>query len=521
MMKSTTAIDRKRRRREVYRRALSDIGEFSAMIIGMPLRDYQLQWARHVYNSALSHTTETIVVEMARQSGKNEGSSHIETALCAARARDGGEIVKTAPTWKPQIVNSKRRFETRAKQIEQRLPFLKYRGTQGYIIECNNSAIQFLSAAPTADVVGATASLLLIVDEAQDVEKDKFDKDFSPMRSSTGAPVVFYGTTWTTDTLLYRAIEDLDRGRANGKYYRIPWDVVANEVPKYGDFVQTEIDRLGKDHPLIRTQYLLIPLESGGRMLSDQQLRQIVGTHERRHFRENEMLIVAGLDFAGSDESAGDLETIMTTGGKRDSVTLTIASVIWKNIKPGETTQWPLVRVLDRYEWVNVRPDALHDTLVDIIDNKWQANRVHCDATGIGETSTAFLRAALPYGAGRVFGQKFDAGWATHSRLAYNFIAQVNASRFQDFRPKPGIDPIVIARAEHAITHDVALHAWYQRGHARLEARPNQRVRAYVPDGEGHDDILIADMLCVDAALKTFRPVDDTERVTTTVQSWG
>ena len=39
-----------------------------------------------------------------------------------------------------------------------------------------------------------------------------------------------------------------------------------------------------------------------------------------------------------------------------------------------------------------------------------------------------------------------------------------------------------------------------------MEARPSRRVRAYVPEDEGHDDLLIADMLMVDAAYNAGQP---------------
>lgn len=509
-----------RGRRAAYRRIQADVAEFSEHVLAMPLRGYQLPWAREIYQAAMARETRAIVVEMARQSGKNETAAQIEVALLAANGGRGGDIVKTAPTWKPQIVNSKRRFEARARQAKQRLSFLNFRGTQGYIIECGNASIQFLSAGPQADVVGATASIMLEVDEAQDVNAAKYDKDFAPMRASTGAPVALYGTAWTTDTLLARFAANVQEGRLAGSYHRVPWDIVAAEVPAYGAFVESEIARLGIDHPLIRTQYLLIPLESGGYMLTDQQLRQMIGQHPRRAQRTDETQIVVGIDFAGADEAAGSIEMLLASGGTRDSVAVTVAGVQWRPIVPGETARWPYIQILDRYEWTNVRPDAVHSALVDIIDYKWQADRVHTDATGIGETSTAFLRAAVARGQGRIHGQKFDGGWSTHTRLAFNLIAQINAGLIQDYAPGAG-DPLQWARQDgQPPAADVTARAWHQRGHARLEARPGQRVRAYVPEDEGHDDLLIADMLAVDAALAGAPPHANPAAVSTVLSAW-
>jgi len=62
----------------------------------------------------------------------------------------------------------------------------------------------FYSAAPESNVVGATADLLLEIDEAQDVSPDKFDRDYRPMASTTNATTILYGTAWSDTTLLAR-----------------------------------------------------------------------------------------------------------------------------------------------------------------------------------------------------------------------------------------------------------------------------------------------------------------------------
>ena len=51
-------------------------------------------------------------------------------------------------------------------------------------------------------------TLLLEVDEAQDVDEEKFAKEFLPMAAAQNATIVLYGTPWTKDTLLakYKAL---------------------------------------------------------------------------------------------------------------------------------------------------------------------------------------------------------------------------------------------------------------------------------------------------------------------------
>ena len=487
-----------RERIEQMRRHQQDMALFSKNIIGLPLYPYQVEWADYVVGMVRERRIETVVVEMSRQSGKNETSAQVEVNLIAQFARRGGSIVKLAPTWKPQIINSKLRFAHRAEMAQRRLSFLKIKPSAGYMYLCRSAMIQFLSADPEASVVGATANLLMEVDESQDVDVEKFDKDFVPMRASTAAPVVHYGTTWSDATLLERTKQEVLEGRVQGKCYRITPDIISLANPRYGDFVDSEVRRLGREHPLIRTQYFLEPLPESGRMLTEQQLRLMIGDHPRQERRTNERWIVGGLDFAGADEEATGISSLMTMSA-RDSVALTIAQAELLTLLPGLPAV--LIRILARYEWVNVRPDSLHTVLYDLLQNRWKIDRLHCDATGIGATATGLLAAALNTSSReRVVGLTFDSAWTTHTRLAFGYLAQINGGRLIDYKPD-GFDPMQVAKSKDAPSGDAGKHAWWQRGHAKLEAKIGKKVRAHVPEKEGHDDLLVCEMLMTDAAL--------------------
>jgi hypothetical protein len=474
-----------------------DIYLFSRDVVGLPLYAYQAGWAQHILEVASSRRNETVVVEMARQSGKNQGQAMLMALLLARFAKsDQSGLIATAPTFKPQIINSRQRLMSIAERVKARLPWLKYKSSMGYIYLCGRARVDFLSAEPTANVVGATASLLMIADEMQDIDRSTFDKKFTPMRASTNAPLACFGTAWTEDTLLYQTKQDVQEGRVKGAYFRVLPDEIALANPAYGEFVDTETKRLGRDHPLIKTQYYLEELASGGRMLKRQQVALMHGTHDRAERRTNERQIVAGLDFAGADEEAGGLVSL-STASARDSVALTIGAVEWLTIVAGVIV--PHIRIVARYEWINVNPVALHATLYEILWGRWKVNRCHADNTGIGATSTAFLAAALNKdGVERIAGQTFDGAWATHTRIAFNYLAAVNGTHVLDYRQN--FDILDVAYKEQADPEDVDKRAWWQRAHARLQGKPGQKVKASVPESEGHDDLLISEMLMVDAA---------------------
>lgn len=488
---------------DAFRTYQSDMAAASRDLIRLPLYHYQVAWANYVLEVVRERRTEIVVVEMSRQSGKNETSAQIEVMTLASHGRVGGSIVKTAPTWIPQIDNSKTRFETRAAAVKERLPFLEFKPREGYKYRCGRAEIAFLSAQPKANVVGATASLMMEIDEAQDTDPDKFNKDFSPMRASTGAPLVAYGTTWTDSTLLENFKTAIQEGGAAGRIYRITPDIIGESNPKYWAFVESEIARLGsRDHPYIKTQYFLEPLATAGRMLKADHLELMVGAHPRQATRTNEAQIVAGLDFAGADETPTMISLGSPSG--RDSVALSIGSVEWLKLAAG--LEVPFVRILARYEWTNVNPVTLHTVLYDLLAQTWKADRVHCDATGIGATSTAFLASAInKNNRERVHAINFDGAWKTHTELAFQYLASVMSGRLKDYLPS-GFDPIKIASTDRFDAQSVNEHGWWQRGHAKLEARPGQRVRAYVPSNEGHDDILTSELLMVDAAYQVGQP---------------
>ncbi|NLG99041.1 MAG: hypothetical protein GX491_16915 [Chloroflexi bacterium] len=181
---------------------LTDPLAFGARAGGLRLREYQRAVARAVIDSVTGGKGLSFVVMFPRQSGKNELQAQIEAYLLLLFSKENAEIVKVSPTWKPQSLNAMRRLERVLDQNE--VLRLLWKKENGYIYRVNRARIFFFSGSPTANIVGATASTLLEVDEAQDILIEKFDKDIAPMAASTNATRVFWGTAWTSQTLLAR-----------------------------------------------------------------------------------------------------------------------------------------------------------------------------------------------------------------------------------------------------------------------------------------------------------------------------
>ena len=165
------------------------------------LRPYQREAARAILDSVLSRKGLTFSVEIARQGGKNELSAQLELLLLTLHITEPQNLVKCSPTFKPQTVISMMRLKDRLNDVG----FGGIWVTElGYIIRLGNARAIFLSADESANVVGNTAHILLEIDEAQDVSKEKYTKEFKPMGATTNVTTVHYGTTWDDSPCLRR-----------------------------------------------------------------------------------------------------------------------------------------------------------------------------------------------------------------------------------------------------------------------------------------------------------------------------
>ncbi|GAH43563.1 unnamed protein product, partial [marine sediment metagenome] len=300
----------------IIRNLLTDVVQFTQHASSLKLRDYQQDVARSIVDSVVGKKGLTIVVVFPRQSGKNELQAQVETYLLSLFSKIDCEIVKVSPTWKPQSINAMRRLErVLERNIIARVMWSK---ESGYIYKVGLARIFFLSGSPTANVVGATASLLLECDEAQDVQITKWDKEINPMAASTNATKVYWGTAWTSQTLLAREkrlareLQDKDGIR---RVFEINADDVRLEVPEYGVFVDQEIAKLGRSHPFVRTQYFSEEIDAQGGMFPPDRLAKMQANHDPRLQPEAGLLYAFLIDIAGEDEAGS--QSIDQTGIKQ------------------------------------------------------------------------------------------------------------------------------------------------------------------------------------------------------------
>lgn len=436
-----------------------------------------------------SHPADFGIV-FSRQAGKDEALAQLIAYLLTLFQRAGGSIVVALPTLRPQGILARDRLLERLTSERARALGLRPRVQDGTIVRLGRAACHFVSAGPQSNARGQTASLLLVANECQDIRPERWDSVFAPMAASTDAVTLSLGTVWTADTLLARQMRHLATLEAEDgrrRLFRVPWQIVAQEVPSYGRYVERQIALLGADHPFIRTEYELLELDGQGGLFPPSRQGQMQGDHPplTRAVPGEEYALL--LDVAGEEEESIDPGRAYDPAARRDSTALTVVRVIRQDARP----RYEVVR---RYLWTGVKHTTLHAQLVDLARHVWRARYVVVDATGVGAGLASFLRASL----GDRAVLPFIFSLTSKSQLGWSFLSAVDSGRFKDHAPAPD-DPEASA---------LAALFWRQVRACTYTVRPGpHRLMSWsVPDPRTHDDLLISAALCVVLDEQDWRP---------------
>lgn len=214
---------------------------------------------------------------------------------------------------------------------------------------------------------------------------------------------------------------------------------VGAEVPEYGAYVEKQVTKLGRSHPLIKTQYFLEEIDAEGGMFPPARRLLMQGTHVGREAPD----IGAGsfcpvyamlVDVAGEAEDAGrDVSggaSLREQDPRKDSTALTIVQVDLSTLSD-LVIRAPTYKVVQRRLWTGTKHAALYGEIKAIAD-AWGVRYLVIDATGVGAGLASFLDKALP---GKVIPFVFSA--KSKSDLGYGFLAVVDSGRFKDWSNEP------------------------------------------------------------------------------------
>ncbi len=482
-----------------FLRSLRLVTNFTRVFGGIKLRAYQQAAANAIVQSVLQNQGLSIVVMFPRQSGKNLMQAQLEVYLMALLAEEGAEMVKLSPTYQPQSLNAMRRLET---ALEANfLTRGKWHKSAGNHYRFHKSHLTFLSAAPGSNIVGATASTLLSLDEAQDIEIAKYDKQIAPMAASTNATRVFWGTAWSAQTLLARELRAAKEAEARDgirRVFQITAEEVRREVPAYGMFVDEQIARMGRNHPMVRSQFFSEEIDFAGGLFNPSRLGLMSGSHAAIEAPLPGKRYAMLIDLAGEDEA-------LRLGGAnaelenpdRDLTAVTVVELDF-SLLGEDLVGKPIYRVVNRQLWQGEKHSTLYARLLRLAE-LWQPEKIVVDASGVGAGVGSFLRDKLGE---RVITLQFTR--QLKSRLGWGFLAVVDTGRFQDFSPSSApdtwsVNPLL---GQMAAEQD-CLQALFYRQLAGLQAEvsagPERLLRWSVPEGardpEGgllHDDLAVS-----------------------------
>ncbi|HLX55946.1 MAG TPA: hypothetical protein VKR83_02885 [Ktedonobacteraceae bacterium] len=475
----------------------SPIARFARHVLGKPLYPYQCEVANAILDSIEGRHGRIITVMMSRQSGKNQLSAVLEAYLLMSMPQ--GTIVKAAPTYTPQIITSRLRLLSLLDN-----PFTRERiwTSHGYIVGVSprsdasllrshsGPCVMFYSAAQESNVVGATADILLEIDEAQDVSPEKFDRDFRPMAAVANATTVLYGTAWSDNTLLaHQRAANLAQQEQSGlrTHFEFDWRTLAAINPQYRAFVEHEIARLGEEHPAIQTQYLLRPISGAGYLLNSLHHTLLQGTHSWEDTPCGEGWYIAGMDVAGEERSAPGLATgNQFASSKRDSSVITIGRVSLNELN------LPCVEIVHHQWWTGRSHLEQYAAALALVEH-WGIRSFVIDATGIGAGLASLLLSKL--GAERVM--PFTFSRPAKSRLAYQLLSLLNNGRLKLYAAQ---------NAPPAIYTE----CWQQLRQARYRLPAPEVMDFYVDPADGHDDFLISLALLTEAVQSLTSPATST-----------
>lgn len=425
---------------ERHEGVLSDPYLYRAIINGIPLRGGrwggQAKVVRAVEDNIDQRTGAMIIHRSSRQTGKNEVSAtiHNRALVRYAHADRPETIIKTAPTFLPQVEYSIRRLDELLETDGLIGPHAKWTANHRRV-SVGKASILFLTAKKGGSVVGASASLLLDVDEAHLIDMKKYQMDFLPMTASTNAPIMLSGIAGFKEDLLYQQLV-WAREHTPDLVFEFPASYWAERWPPFAKHYYGQVAKWGADHPLIKISYDLEDIDSLGRFLSTAQVMGMLNSEHKRQFAPTPgKEYIALIDIGGEEieglalEKAERMLEDDDSGKAVDSTALWIAEIDRSNTEHG----WPRILLRDLKVWrggnMQYTPAGgigQQEVILNLL-NMWAPRGVVVDSVGIGYQMSRFFRAR--YSKGKMI--PYKASTRTVTEDLYSFLGMVNNDRIK------------------------------------------------------------------------------------------
>ena len=410
---------------------LSDIERFSRLIVGLPLYPYQIEPLRAIIDSVLGRRGREFLLVFPRQSGKNEAVAHLLVYLLTVLQREGGQVVYGAVG--DGLGRGMRRLEERLDTPWTRGRWRRHGRPRRYAL--GRASVVFISSHPGAASRGETADHLLVIDEAQDHDPAHVEAVFTPMRAARNATAVYLGTVRTTSDFLWAKKGELEAAEATDGIRRVflvgPEQVTAAN-PAYAAFLDEQVRRYGRRHPIIAAEYFLEPMDGSGGLFPAARLALMRGDHPRQRNPRPGERYVAAIDPAGGDPAAAGEQL---ANPDRDFTVATLFRLV------DSADGGPVYEALDvftdrgspHFRGEPGRP-ALGERLLAWLRH-WEPAHTIIDAAGVGQGLADWLGERL--GRGRLTPHPINSATAK-ARLGSDFLALIDTGRFRYWAGESG-----------------------------------------------------------------------------------
>lgn len=412
------------------KKVLRRIDIFSAVVLGMPLRNYQIEPLIAVIDSILHRKGIEFLIVFPRQSGKNEAVAHLCVYLLNIFQRSGGQIVYAA------IADSLGRG---IKRLDDRLQnrWNAGRWTKGgrpIRRSLGNASVVFISSHPHAASRGETAHHLLVIDELQDQDAAHIDAVFTPMRAANNATALYLGTTRFTYDALWKKkqeLESLEQADGIQRVWLVQPETVCADNPAYTAFLATQVGRYGRNHPIVASEYFLEPIDASGGLFDSRRRRLLSGSHDRQDRPFRYSTYIATIDIGGADEQSSSPGIL--DNPRRDYTVVTITEC--------SHDRQPVYRAVDVMidhgsTHFSTTPDGRLNLAEQILAylHRWNVAAVIIDSSGLGLGLADWLTSHFHNV------HKFQFTTTSKALLGSSFLALVEQSRVQYWRPEQQFD---------------------------------------------------------------------------------
>ena len=398
--------------------------EFCLTSTGVDLYPYQREFGLRICQSIIMEDGDEITALFSRQAGKTEVVSWVVVGLCVilptlakmknlkkddriAKFKDGLWVGIFAPSYElAGIMHSRMSSRMSSKQMQDVLKDpdigIALQGGRKVLTLQNGSFVDANSAGPQANIVCKTYHII-ICEETQDISNYKIRKSIHPMGASTNATMVKIGTPNQHKNEFYDACErNRKKTAASGgttlpTHFQYDYEYPARYNPRYGKYIEKEIERLGYDSDEFRMSYRLHWLLERGHFIAPEifdacgikensKLRKkIKGKYN--HFKRNE-------NTYNNDHHNENLVASIDIGRSNDSTVVTVGKVWWENpiMFAGEDRYYTHV-----VNWLEIEGDDHETQYPQILDFLAQFNigSIIVDATGRGDPIYDRLHADL------------------------------------------------------------------------------------------------------------------------------